>query len=645
MCGITGIYSFDPNRSVDPRLLDDMLHIIRHRGPDDQGVFFDGPLAMGMRRLSIIDLAGGQQPVFNETGDVAVVFNGEIYNYRELMVLLQQRGHVFRSVSDTEAIVHAYEEWGDECLQRLRGMFAFAIWDARRRRLLVARDRLGIKPLYYTEAGGDLVFGSEIKSILLHPAVEPRLDMQALGYFLRLKYVPAPWTMFQNIRSLMPGHLLVCDGQGVQVRQYWDLSFQTKDDRCSDQEYAEQLEALLRESVRLHLRSDVPFGAFLSGGLDSSTVVALMSQMLDEPVKTFSVGFAGVEGDELPYARAVARQFATDHHEILARPADFVDLAEQVVWHLDQPIADQALMATYLVSKLARRHVKMVLTGEGGDELFAGYARYSGERFAPLVGWMPSQARTAARAVGMQLPGLRRAKIALFALSQRDEVSRLANWFPLFNRETAAAVHSAALRQILDGEATEQLIGQYLGATDARGSVNRMLFVDTKLWLPDYLLLRGDKLTMAASIEARVPLLDHKLVEFAASLPPHLKIRGMTRKYLLKRVSRSWLGPEIVHRKKQGFPIPIATWFRTELRSLVRDMLAPDTVRRRGLFDPNFVQRLIAEHEAGLADHAILLWGLMSVEIWHRVFIERSASSVSDAALPTSRMAAATGAL
>jgi asparagine synthase (glutamine-hydrolysing) len=519
---------------------------------------------------------------------------------------LQGRGHVFTTVSDTEVIVHLYEELGVDCVNKLRGMFAFAVWDARRRRLFVARDRLGIKPIYYTQAGGRLVFGSEIKSLLQHPDVEARLSLKGLNNFLSLKYVPAPQTMFRGILALSPGHILTCDPNGVTVRSYWDLSFANGPNfQKSEKEYAEQLEELLRESVRLRLMSDVPFGAFLSGGVDSSTVVALMSHYLDEPVKTFSVGFGGdrEHSDELPYARLVAQHYQTKHHEIIVGPQDFIDLAEKVIWHLDQPIADQATVATYLVSKLASEHVKMVLTGEGGDELFAGYARYAGERLSPLFRYIPESAKSFALAMSARLPGLRRQKIALYALSQTDETARLTNWFPLFNHDMKRELLSASVKEIIGDTSTDYVFAEYLARTNASDALDRMLYVDMHLWLPDYLLLRADKMSMAASLEARVPFLDHKLVEFAATVPPRLKLKGLTRKYLLKKVSRSFLPARIVERKKRGFPIPISQWFRKEARSFVRDILTPTAIQQRGLFNYVYVEKLLKEHEVGFADH------------------------------------------
>jgi asparagine synthase (glutamine-hydrolysing) len=625
MCGICGIYEHKTHKPVDQQVLADMLQVLHHRGPDDSGVFFDKEIALGMRRLSIIDLDGGKQPICNEDGSITTVFNGEIYNYQSLREELEGRGHRLATASDTEVIVHLYEDFGQECVQHLRGMFGFAVWDARKRRLMLARDRLGIKPLYYTQAGGRLIFGSEIKAILQHPSVQVVLNQEGLNNFLSLKYVPAPQTMFEGIHALPPGYLLTCDENGVKVRRYWDLSFaKHRNGHVREEAYAEQLEALLRESVKLHLTSDVPFGAFLSGGVDSSTIVALMSEFLSEPVKTYSVGFEG-HGEklsELPYARLVAKKFHTDHHEVSIRASHLEDLAQKVVWHLDQPLAEHATSANYMVAELASRDVKMVLTGEGGDELFAGYARYSSERLSPFFQRIPKTAKSLALAAGAHLPGLRRQKLALYALSQSEEAARFVNWFPLFNSEMKQVLLSEDLRDSLRGYDTDSVFEQHLACTDASEPLNRMLYVDTKLWLADLLLARGDKMSMAVSLEARVPLLDHKLVEFAASLPQNMKVNGLARKYLLKKVSQRWLPSEIIHRKKQGFPMPVSLWLRNEARPFMRDVLSTSALRRRGLFNPTFVEKLIQQHENGFADHSSLLWGLMSVELWQRVFMD-----------------------
>jgi len=624
MCGIAGFLAKSSN-SVAAEVLADMLQSIWHRGPDEDGRLIDGPLAMGMRRLSIIDLADGTQPMFDESGRYGVVFNGEIYNYRELRSQLLARGHQLKTHSDTETIVHLYEEMGVDCLEHLRGMFALAIWDSVDQSLFLARDRLGIKPLYYTETATAFVFGSEIKSLLLHPAVRREVDLPALSHYLSLKYVPGPRTMFAGIQSLEPGHWLRVKAGRVQAKQrYWDLPFAESPASSSrtEEEWLEELQSLLRQSVGLHLRSDVPFGAFLSGGLDSSTIVALMAEQLTQPVKTFSVGFdgAGVQ-DELPYAAQVAEAFGCEHHTLKIGAADFLGLAEKVLWHLDQPIADQATIATHLVAKLAREHVKMVLTGEGGDELFAGYARYAGERYSGWTRWLPGPVAGTLRYLAERLPGLRRAKIAISALSYADEARRMANWFPMFKDDAKAQLFVERFADLRSGAEAE--FTKHLARCHATDSVDRMLYVDSKLWLVDYLLLRGDKLTMANSLEARVPLLDHKLVEFAARLPREFKLRGSQRKYLLKQVGRRLLPAQIIDRPKQGFPIPLEQWLRREAAPLMRDLLSDETLQRRGYFEPRYVQRLIQQHVSGYCDHATELWGLMSLEMWQRQFIDQ----------------------
>jgi asparagine synthase (glutamine-hydrolysing) len=523
-------------------------------------------------------------------------------------------------------------------------MFAFALWDSIRYRLLLARDRLGIKPLYYAETRGSLIFGSEIKAILQHPDVASTLDSEALGNFLSLKYVPCPQTMFSGIRVLPPGHLLICERAGTFVRRYWRLSYARKSTHGrTEQDWTEELEHLLRESVQMHLVSDVPFGAFLSGGLDSSTVVALMSQALTQSVKTFAVGFDG-EGSvhsELPYARLVAQRWHTDHHELLVGAKDFIAQAEEIIWHLDQPIADPAALPNYMVARLARREVKMVLTGEGGDELFAGYARYAGERFSSLLRWLPPTVKQSLLASAERMPGLRAPKLALRAMLQSDEATRLAEWFPLFNRDMKAKLLSDDFARELNGSGPADVFARELAETDATGFLNRMLYLDTKLWLADDLLARGDKTSMAASLEARVPLLDHKLVEFAAGLPPALKLNGFTRKYLLRKVGRQLLPPKILSRRKKGFPVPLSIWFRKEARGFVRDLLSPATVRRRGFFRSGSVELLLKEHESGFADHGNQIWSLVSIELWLRLYLDSSCKAQTLSPSETASISAA----
>ena len=627
MCGIAGTLKLERGNVARPELLERMLNRIIHRGPDDDGVLVDDELAMGMRRLSIIDLADGKQPIQNEDGRYSVVLNGEIYNYIELRRDLQSRGHQFRTNSDTEVIVHLFEEHGEGCVEHLRGMFGFAVWDHQQRELFIFRDRLGIKPLYYTlDQGRELSFASEIKSLLTLPHVKAELDTAALNEHLSLKYVPAPRTLFKDIHSLPPGHYIRVKENRVEVRQYWDLSYTEKQSFANEEECVDALLEQLRESVKLRLRSDVPFGAFLSGGLDSSTIVALMSEQLDNPVNTFSAGFSGADGqDELPYARQVAEKFGCNHHEVLVGSEEFIGLADKVMWHLEQPIADQATVATHLVAALARKHVKMVLTGEGGDELFAGYARYAGEQYSGHAGLIPRPIRGLMRSVVGKLPGWRRQKIALHALLQSDEVARFSNWFPMFNGDMKEKVVAQSLRPMMTN--TVDSFAQHLAKCNGTTPLERMLYVDTKTWLPDYLLLRGDKLTMANSIEGRVPLLDHKVVEFACSLNDDKKLNGSTRKYLLKKVAARLLPEKIINRKKQGFPIPIERWLRKEAREMMRDLLSPESLNNRGLFDTAAVSKLMQLHETGYADYSTELWGLMSLEIWQRQFIDAQHNS------------------
>lgn len=627
MCGIAGFLDLQilPAKPCDS--LDRMLGSIAHRGPDDQGTLVDRELQMGMRRLSIIDLADGHQPIYDESGRYAVIFNGEIYNYRELREELLARGHILKTHSDTEVIVHLYEEFGYSCLAHLRGMFAIAVWDNQKRTLFVARDRLGVKPVYYTQSSGLFIFASEIKSLLQHRAVNASPNLQAISSYLSLKYTPAPQTMFAGIHSLPPGHYLVASANGISITQYWDIPFsdsnESKASAKDDADYADELLSLLRESVRLRLRSDVPFGAFLSGGLDSSTIVALMAQELKDPVNTFSIGFDGAGyNDELPYANLVAQHFGCKHHALKITSDDFLRYADTVLWHLDQPIADQATIATFLVSKLASQHVKMVLTGEGGDELFAGYARYRGDQFARWFQWMPSSVSKSIRSVANQLPGLRRAKIAINALTQPNEATRFANWFPMFSDDAKQILLGHHTESIRSGAA--EIFSRQLASCHSMDSLSRMLYVDSKLWLPDYLLLRGDKLTMANSLEARIPLLDHKLVEFAARLPSHLKLNGANSKVLLRRVAMSLLPAQIINRPKQGFPIPIERWLRAEASPLMQDMLCQKAIESRGLLNAKYVGKLVAQHLRGYADHSTQLWGLISLEMWFRRFIDSS---------------------
>ena len=636
MCGICGVAYLSESRDVPLTDLRGMLNTITHRGPDDEGVYEAAGIALGARRLSIIDVDGGHQPMFNEDGSVVVVANGEIYNFRELTAALESAGHYFRTRCDTEVIVHLYEEYGEACVHHLRGMFAFAVWDSHRRRVLIARDRVGIKPLYWSDRDGRLMFASEIKALLAYPGIHAHVNYEALAAMLALRYVPSPMTMFAHIASLPPGHLLVGDEHGVACRRWWDLSFSGDETRrmatsrparrdVSDE--IGRLDELLRQVVRAHMMSDVPYGAFLSGGVDSSTIVALMTQELDRPIATFAAGFVGPgsEVSELDYARRVAKRYETDHHEVVVGAHDFVEFAQRIVWHLDEPLADDACLPNYMVARAARDHVKMVLTGEGGDELFGGYPRYLAEQpLRPLALLLPSFLRTTMARAARYRNGLARWQVAINALAQPDEARRFAAYTPLLLEERLGQLSAGRLAEAAACQDIASLMSGHLQRTDATDPLSRMLYFDFQHWLPDYLLLRGDKTAMAASIEARVPLLDHVLVEYAASLPPSLKIHGLARtsKFLLREVARPLVPVEILSRKKKGFPTPIGAWLRGGARDFCHDLLSPDLISRRDLFSKTAIARILDEHDSGAVDHGSVLWGLMSVELWHRAFLD-----------------------
>lgn len=628
MCGICGIYNYRNGETAQEALLESMLECIFHRGPDEGGSHYDNTIAMGMRRLSIIDLSSGKQPIYNEDNSICIVFNGEIYNYLDLRKSLIEKGHQFRTNSDTEVIVHLYEEHGIDCIKHLRGMFGLSLWDSNTQTLLIARDHLGIKPIYYTDCGGRLIYSSEIKAILKHPEVTASVNVNALSDFLSLRYVPAPQTLFENIHVLLPGHRMICTPDQIHIEQYWDVEFSepAANEIRTEAEYAEEFEHLIRDAVKMRLMSDVPFGAFLSGGVDSSTIVALMSEYLDHPVKTFSVGFEGSNQEqsfsELPFARMVAEHYKTDHHEVMVTSQDFINLTEKIAYHLDQPLADYAEVAYYKVCELASENVKMVLTGEGGDELFAGYGRYSAEKLIKSAQIIPNKIVQMGVSAVNVLPGMRRPKAALYAMSLENEAERHINWIPNFNLARKADLLTNELKHQLNGHKTADAFEYYLNHTQSKDTVNRMLYVDTKLWLPDYLLSRGDKLTMSVSIEGRVPLLDYKLVEFAAKLPPDLKINNGTHKYLLKNFSRKLLPADVIDRKKKGFPVPLPVWLRQEANEMMRDLLSPQAIKQRGYFEPSYIKRLIKEHETSFADHATMLYGLINLELWHRRFID-----------------------
>jgi len=617
MCGIAGMVSFDGN----PGSLEDlhrMCAATSHRGPDDYGVYADEHAVLGMRRLSIIDRATGRQPIRNEDGTVWVVFNGEIYNYRQLAKELKRAGHTFYTDSDTEVIVHLYEDHGPAGVEKLRGMFAFALWDQRRRQLLLARDRFGIKPLYYGEVDGRLVFASELKALLQLPQVERRLNWSAVGHLFSWLCTPSKESIIEGIHKLEPAHMLVAaSGRAPKLQKYWDLEFRP-DRGHSEQYFAEKLAALLRESVELHMVSEVPVGAFLSGGVDSGSVVALMSQLSSAPVKTFSIGFPEQDYSELAHARTLAKRFGTDHHELVVEP-DVVEILDDLTWHLDEPFGDSSAIPTYLVSRLASQHVTVVLSGDGGDELFAGYDKYLVERSERRIERLPASFRHALGVASRLMPAQMRGKNLLRHLSLPGP-RRYLDALTLFRlEEMRRLLHPEAYRLIAPTDAGAELES----LLDGSGSdwLSSLQSFDIKRYLPLDILTKVDRMSMAHSIEARVPLLDHELAEFAATIPAEMRLKGTTGKYIFKKAMRGILPAETLERPKQGFAVPLGRWFRGQLRGYVRDLLLSDVCRRRGVLDPWYVERLLQRHQTG-GDLDLHLWTLVSFELWCRTFLD-----------------------
>lgn len=617
MCGIAGIVGFD-GRPVGLDELRRMCHVMLHRGPDDEGFYLDTGVGLGMRRLSIIDLETGRQPVRNEDGTVWVVFNGEIYNFRQLRTELEGRGHAFYTGTDTETIVHLYEEYGPRCVERLRGMFAFAVWDGRRRQLVLARDRLGIKPLYYAATGGRLLFASELKALLQLPEVERELNWKAVSRLFTFLCTPLSESIVEGVRKLEPGHLLIASREGgLRVERYWDLKFEPDHGR-REEDFVERLRELLEESVGLHLVSDVPLGAFLSGGIDSSAVVATMARRASGPVKTFSVGFREAGYDELGYARLVARKFGTEHHELILEP-DVLDVIEDLAWHLDEPFGDSSAIPTYMVSKLAAEHVTVVLSGDGGDELFAGYDRYLVEERERGYR-LPAAARGVLGIAGRLMPEGARGRNFLRHLSLAG-VERYLDASTLFGREEKKKLFRPEALELLSVYDPWREEARYL-ANAKGGWLSALQYLDLKSYLPLDILTKVDRMSMAHSIEARVPLLDDKLVEFAATIPSELKLRNGTTKHIFKRAMRGILPDEVVNRPKQGFGVPLGRWFRGQLAKFVRELLLSETSKGRGILNTAYIEQLVERHEGG-RDLDLPLWTLISFELWCRTFLDR----------------------
>jgi asparagine synthase (glutamine-hydrolysing) len=598
-----------------------------YRGPDDGGLFVDGPIGLGHRRLSIVDVSNGAQPMANADGSCVIIYNGEIYNHADYRKDLMTRGYEFETHCDTETILHLYEEHGAGCVEYLRGMFAFAIWDKRKRELFIARDRFGVKPLYYyTDDQGSLFFGSEIKTILEAGAVRPELNYNALPDQLANHGTSRDETLFNGVKRLLPGHTMLWKDGRLEVNKYWDIRFEPKHDERSDAEFVDEWREMFRESVRLRLMADVPLGMFLSGGIDSSAIAGVMSGMVDEPIKTFSVGFREREANELEYARLVAGKFRTDHHEIIITPDQFFEALPNLVWHEDEPIGFIASVPLYFVSKLAQQHVKVVLTGEGSDEILAGYGRYQkaltllnyGEKYESYT---PGFLRDAVRGGVATLPGVLNRKLNRTFLTRESDIENLFfDNFAVFSKAMQAEFFSFETKARIRDLNPYVLQNQWIEQTDAADPLDKLLYADTKTYLHE-LLMKQDQMSMAASIESRVPFLDHKLVEFTAKLPERFKLRGKTTKWILREAMKGILPTEILERPKMGFPVPVGRWFRDEYRYIVDEYVLSERAMNRGIFSPDHVKKLVAAHNAG-ENHDERLWSLVNFEIWHRRFID-----------------------
>ncbi len=628
MCGICGKLNFEQDAGANTSLLREMLGTIRHRGPDDEGVYVTPQIALGHRRLSIIDLESGHQPLSNEDGTVWIVFNGEIYNFQELRASLLNQGHIFRTHSDTEVIVHLYEELGPQCLEKLRGMFAFAIWDERTKTLFLARDRVGIKPLYYCQTPRSLVFASEIKAILADPSVPREVAPEIIDRFLTFLYLPGEETLLKGIQKLSPGWYLLARNGRTELRQYWDLDFPERSRSLSLKKAEEELLGLLAETVEMHMIADVPVGVLLSGGVDSTAVLSFAAERTDKQISSYTVGFSdpGV-ADERPYARLAAETFGSRHHDMTITAGDFLEFLPRYVWHMEEPVCEPPAIAMYYVSKMAKQYVKVLLSGEGGDEAFAGYSNYRNllwlERLKRI---MPPLNGAAARGLVATNSWLHSPLLTKYAplVSARFPdyyYSRTSNPFR-YSGNGLGSLYSAGFVASIDHERTIEPMRRLQAHVRGQNPLDAMLYIDTKSWLPDDLLIKADKMTMANSLELRVPLLDHKVLEFAASLPARLKVHGFTTKYLAKKALRSRIPKPILDRRKVGFPVPYESWLRKELRGWVHDVLFDRTTTNRGYFAAPAVREMLARDEAN-AGYSKEIFSLVTLELWHRSFLEQ----------------------
>jgi asparagine synthase (glutamine-hydrolysing) len=641
MCGICGKLEFDPEAKIAPNLLKKMADAIVHRGPDDEGYYIKGQVGLGFRRLSIIDLSGGHQPLSNENDSIWIIFNGEIYNYQELRAELISKGHVFRTKSDTEVIVHLFEEYGRDCVQKLRGMFAFAIWDSVRKSLFLARDRVGIKPLYYYLDDNFLSFGSEIKAILVDPAVRREIDPAMIDRFLTYYYVPGSQTLLQNVFKLEPGHTLVVKDGTIQIQRYWDLDFRQVDNHESTEALEQQLVHLLDETAQLHMISDVPVGFLLSGGVDSTAMLSFASQKTDKPISSYTIGFSSPGAglvDERPFARLAAEKFGSKHYELSISAQEFASFLPEYVRYMEEPVCEPAAIALYYVSRLAKQHVKVLISGEGADEAFGGYHNYRNmfwlEIMKQALGPIRSAVGRGVEWIGRMSDSRVLKKYGPLMSANLNEcyLSRTSSPYEYFNKNPLAfysAEMSGRVNKIRSADVTRSLLSKRSGD----GPLEKMLYVDTKTWLPDDLLIKADRMTMANSIELRVPFLDHKVLEFAARLPRNQKVRGWKMKHLLKKALAKHVPTEILNRRKVGFPVPYVKWMRHDLKDQFTDILLDSKSISRGYFRKAAIQDLF-ERNSRSSRCAAEIFSLVVLELWHRAFIDHQEITLSTAPIP-----------
>jgi asparagine synthase (glutamine-hydrolysing) len=624
MCGISGSYDFR-GRPVDRTLLQSMTSIMRHRGPDGSGTYVSGRIGLGHRRLSIIDLAGGSQPISNEDESIQVVFNGEIYNFVELRSELENAGHVFKTRSDTEVIVHGYEEWGPDCVTRFNGMFAFGLWDQRREQLLLARDHLGIKPLYYIILGDRLLFASEIKALLSDPECPREVSLPALAQLFTLRFVPSPETLFDRIKKLPPAHRMIVRPSGIEISLYWTRKPRV-DDRIGEKKAVEIYQGLVEDAVRLQMRSDVPVGLFLSSGVDSGSLLALMSQNTSQPVHTFTIGFEGGEREnETADARDIAARFGADHDEMIVGPGDYRKYFDRYLLDLEEPLGNETAAAFYFVSLLASRKVKVALTGQGADEPWAGYHRYIGAELSRSYSRLPVFLTQ-----GVLQPAVtrfvknERLRRAVVSLDEKDILARLVKIYSFYSSDMKEQLFQPWLRQVVstDGLEARESLRRLQADVNTLDPLTQMLYIDTRASLPDDLLMVSDKTSMANSIEARVPFLDYRLVEFVETLPVNFKLRRLKGKYLHKKAAAKWLPKQLIDRKKKGFANPVDMWLRDQLSRYVGDCLLSDQSSVKKYFRPDYIKKIVADHEAGRQKYLRHIYLLISFEMWHQAFIQ-----------------------